>query len=141
MSHLLQCVVVTPEATVRDTPAEFVAVMLDDGEIGIAPGHSPMLGRLGSGELRITNVGKTDRYYIEGGFIEVLDNVVSVLTPRALAADKLDEQVAIEQLETARARPATTPEAMAARDEAVNRSRALLRVARRATSAAASSAH
>ena len=49
----LQCIVVTPERTVRDTSAEFVALPLYDGEIGIAPGHSPMIGRLGSGEMRI----------------------------------------------------------------------------------------
>ena len=47
------CVVVTPEATVLDTPADFVALPLFDGECGVAPGHAPMIGRLGYGELRI----------------------------------------------------------------------------------------
>jgi F-type H+-transporting ATPase subunit epsilon len=135
MSHPLQCIVVTPEATVCDGPAEFVAVALEDGEIGIAPGHSPLLGRLGSGELRITHDGRVDRYYIEGGFVEVLDNVVSILTARAIPAGELDEMVAMEQLDTARVRTANTPELMAARDEAVARSRAQLRVARRVGSA------
>jgi len=131
MSRSLHCLVVTPEKTVRDTPAEFVALSLDDGEIGIAPGHSPMLARLAAGEMRITHSSRIDRYYVEGGFVEVLDDVVSVLAPRAVAADEIDEMVAIEQLDTARARPATSPELMAARDEAIRRSRALLRVARR----------
>ena len=53
----LQCVVVTPEATVIDTPAEFVALPLYDGEVGIAPGRSPLIGRLGYGELRIRQSG------------------------------------------------------------------------------------
>ena len=53
----LQCVVVTPEATVIDTPAEFVALPLYDGEVGIAPGRSPLIGRLGYGELRIRQTG------------------------------------------------------------------------------------
>ncbi|HLA84974.1 MAG TPA: ATP synthase F1 subunit epsilon [Thermoguttaceae bacterium] len=128
---MLRSITVTPEKTLRDTPAEFVSVTLEDGELGIAPGHAPMLGRLGSGEMRITTSGKTDRYYVEGGFVEVLDNVVSVLTPRAVPAGELDEKVAVEQLETALARPATSPELMAARDEAVRRSRALLHVVRR----------
>lgn len=129
----LQCIVVTPEKTLRDTPAEFVALTLFDGEVGIAPGHTPMIGRLGAGEMRITHSSETARYYVESGFVEVLDNVVSVLTGRAIPVEKLDESVAREQLETARSRPATTPELMAARDEAVQRSRALLRVARRAS--------
>ena len=72
-------------------PAEFVALPLFDGEIGIAPGHSPMIGRLGYGEMRITASGRTDRYYVEGGFVEVLDDIVSVLTPRAVPAAELDD--------------------------------------------------
>ena len=129
----LQCIVVTPEKTLRDTPAEFVAVALFDGEIGIAPGHTPLIGRLGSGEMRVTHAGKTDRYYVEGGFIEVLDNVVSVLSSRAIPAEELDERVAMEQLETARSRSANTPELMAERQRQIEQSRALLRVARRSS--------
>ncbi len=49
---MLQCIVVTPERTVFDQPAEFVALTLFDGEIGIAPGHAPLIGRLGCGEMR-----------------------------------------------------------------------------------------
>ena len=64
---MLQCIVVTPEQTLYDQPAEFVALMLFDGEIGIAPGHSPMIGRLGCGEMRIRHEGRTDRYYVQGG--------------------------------------------------------------------------
>ena len=49
----LQCVVVTPETTVLDTPADFVAMPLYDGQCGIGANHSPLIGRLGYGELRI----------------------------------------------------------------------------------------
>ena len=130
----LQCIVVTPERTVCEEPAAFVAISLYDGEVGIGAGHTPMIGRLGNGELRITAADKMHRFYIEGGFVEVLDNVVSVLTNRAIPADQLDEAVAREQLATARARPANTPELMTIRDRAVNQTRAQLRVARRASS-------
>ena len=44
---VMQCIVVTPERTLYDRPADFVALCLFDGEIGIAPGHTPMIGRLG----------------------------------------------------------------------------------------------
>ena len=129
----LHCTVVTPEETTVDKTASFVVLPLFDGEIGIAPGHTPMIGRLGSGEMRIRQADKMERYYVEGGFVEVLNNVVSVLTGRAIAAEQLDVPVAEEQLQTARSRPASTPELMAQRDEQVDRSRALLRVARRAS--------
>src|SRR5688500_13871540 len=102
MSKLLHCIVVTPEATALGQDAEFVALPLHDGEIGIAPRHSPMIGRLGYGEMRIRSAGGgTARYYIDGGFVQVADNVVSVLTSRAVPATRLNESAAQDQLETA----------------------------------------
>jgi F-type H+-transporting ATPase subunit epsilon len=128
----MQCIVVTPERTVRDEPADFVAVTLFDGELGIAPGHTPLLGRLGFGEMRITRSAHTDHFYVEGGFVEVLDDVVTVLTGRAIPADQIDEEVAEEQLRSALAKEARTPELMAVRGRAVAQSRAQIRVAERA---------
>jgi len=128
----LQCIVVTPEATVRDESADFVALPLFDGEIGIAPLHSPMIGRLGYGEMRIKRGQQTERFYVDGGFVEVADNIVSVLTNRAVPAAELDAEVAAEQLTAARARPANSPELLAIRDRVVSQSRAQLQIARRA---------
>lgn len=128
----MQCIVVTPERTVFDRPADFVALTLYDGEIGVAPAHAPMIGRLGYGEMRVVGQGRTERYYVEGGFVEVLDDVVSVLTRRAAAASEIDEAVVGEQLSAARARPATTPEAIQIRDLAIAQARAQLRICRRA---------
>ncbi len=127
----LHCIVVTPERTVREGTVDFVALPLFDGQIGIAPGHAPLIGRLGCGELRILDGPQTERYYVEGGFVEVLAGVVTVLTSRAVAAADLDPAVVQEQLTTARSRPANTPELMAQRDRAVEQARAQLRTARR----------
>ena len=129
----MQCIVVTPENTLRDAVADFVAVPLFDGELGVGQNHSPMLGRLGNGEMRITIDGQVERYYVEGGFVEVKDNLVSLLTQRAVPAESLNVAVAKEQLEAARNRPANTPELMAIRDRAVSQARAQLRVAQRAS--------
>ncbi|MEN6450347.1 MAG: ATP synthase F1 subunit epsilon [Thermoguttaceae bacterium] len=127
----MQCIVVTPERTFCDRQADFVALTLFDGEIGIAPGHTPMIGRLGSGELRLRDEGQTDRYYVEGGFVEVLDDVVTVLTHRALATTEIDPAVAQEQLASARTRRAAMPEAADARQRAIDQARAQLRLAKR----------
>lgn len=127
----LQCIVVTPEMTVRDQMADFVALPLYDGEIGIAPGHSPMIGRLGYGEMRIREGQETSSFYVDGGFVEVVNNVVSVLTSRAVPATALDEDVAAEQLTAARQRPANTPELMEIRDRVVSQARAQLRIAKK----------
>lgn len=131
----LSLIVVTPEATVLEETAEFVAVSLFDGEIGIAPLHSPLIGRLGYGEMRVTHDGRVERYYLDGGFVQVVDNVVSVLTGRALPAGSLSAQAAAEQLAEARRRPSNTPELMALRDRAEQQARAQLHVARHAGAA------
>jgi F-type H+-transporting ATPase subunit epsilon len=131
----LQLVVVTPEATVLEETAQFVALPLYDGEIGIAPLHSPMIGRLGYGEMRVKHGGHVSRYYVDGGFVQVVDDVVSVLTARAVPARVVDAGVATEQLAEARRRVANTPELIALRDRAEQQARAQLRVARHAGSA------
>ena len=96
----LTCIVVTPEKTALEEKAEFVAMPLFDGEIGIYPGHSPMIGRLGYGELRIRVGGKETRYYVDGGFVQVANDVISILTNRAEPGSSLDiEAIAGESLE------------------------------------------
>ena len=128
----LQCIVVTPETTVVDVPAEFVALPLYDGECGIAPHHSPLIGRLGYGELRIRRDGDTQRFYVDGGFVQVAENVVSVLTHRAVPAAELDAAVATELLRTALDRKASGPEELAVRDRLVAQARGQLRIAQQA---------
>lgn len=128
----LKCIIVTPETTVRDDAADFVALPLFDGELGVAPGHSPMIGRLGFGELRIKVGAQTERFYVDGGFVQVAGNVVSVMTNRALAADKLDSKTAADLLQGAQARKANTEELLAIRERAVAQARAQIRVAQRA---------
>lgn len=125
----MNVIVVTPETTVLEQQAEFVALPLYDGEIGIGPNHSPMIGRLGYGELRIRGTGGSRSLYVDGGFVEVARNTVSVLTNRAVAADQLDAQVAADQLSSARTRKANTDELLTIRDRLESQARAQLRVA------------
>ena len=127
----LNCIVVTPEKTALETKAEFVAMPLYDGEIGILPGHSPMIGRLGYGEMRIRAGGKETRYYVDGGFVQVADNVVSILTNRAVLGTSLDVEAARGQLVAATKRPATTDEELQLRDRLVIQARAQIRLAER----------
>jgi F-type H+-transporting ATPase subunit epsilon len=133
----LRVVVVTPEQTALETTTDFVALPLFDGELGVAPGHAPMIGRLGYGELRIGHVPASQSYYIDGGFVQVADNVVSILTNRALPVARLDAGIIQEQLTSTLARSAAGDDEIARRDRLVAQSRAQLRVARRKTAAAA----
>ncbi len=127
----LQCIVVTPEATALDTPADFVALPLFDGEAGVAPGRAPLIGRLGYGELRVRRGSDTRRFYVDGGFVQVAKNVVSVLTNRAVPAEKVDSTAAAEQLRAAVSRLAAGREEMAIRDRQIAQARGQIRVASR----------
>ena len=128
----LTCTVVTPEQTALETKAEFVALPLFDGEIGIAPNHSPLIGRLGYGEMRIKSGGTTLSYYVDGGFVQVADNVVAVLTSRAVPSKSLEAAAAETQLAAALKKPANSPALLEIRDREVAQARAQLRTARRA---------
>lgn len=127
----LRCVVVTPERTEVDVTATSVTVPLFDGELGILKNHSPLVGRLGYGVLRIKNAAGADsNYFIEGGFVQVHDNVVSVLTDRVVARDSITREAAGEALQAAIDLPSSTPEQTVIRDKMRTRARAMLRAAR-----------
>ncbi len=127
--HRLQCVVVTPERTLFDQLVDFVALPLFDGELGVLPGRSPLIGRLGFGELRTKEGTSAQRYFVDGGFVQIRDDVVTVLTNRATPANKVDTTAATKELELARARHALTEDEHAEKAKAIARARAQLRIA------------
>ena len=127
--HRLQCVVVTPERTLFDELVDFVALPLYDGELGVLPGRSPLIGRLGFGELRTKEGSTAHRYFVDGGFVQVRDNVVTVLTNRATPANKVDTTAATKELELAQVRRASTEEEQAEKAKSIARARAQLRIA------------
>jgi len=128
----LHCLVVTPEETAVDEKVTFVALPLFDGEKGVSAGHAPLIGRMGAGELRMTTVdGKTLRYFIEGGFVQIADNVVSIMSNRAIPASSLSVEEAEELVKSASSEKANSEELLEAREKAVHQARAQLRVAKK----------
>ena len=128
----MKCIVVTPEKTVLSQDASFVVLPLVDGECGILPNHAPLIARLGAGELRITGTdGQLTHYYIEGGFAEVLEDTVALLTMYSLPAADLDLERAEKELEEELADNADTLELAGIRQEKVYNHRARVRVARK----------
>src|SRR5204862_5030956 len=97
-SKSVQCVIVTPERAVLDESVEFVSLPMFDGELGVLPGRAPLIGRLGAGELRLQQGATVRRYFVDGGFAQVRANVVTVLTSKALQADAIDRNLALQQL-------------------------------------------
>ncbi len=130
----IRCVIVTPESTVLDTGAKGVILPLEDGQLGVAPGHTPLIGRLGAGEVRITKAegqGVTQSVFVEGGFVEVGHGMVTVITQRAIAAEKIDLTTARASLAEISARKASGDEAIASKLREQAAARSVVRIAER----------
>lgn len=90
----LQVRVITPERIAFDGQADAVVATAYDGEVGILPGHAPMMVVLGIGEFRLRHGDRYEWFAIGEGFLHVLDDVVTVLTPFAEHAREIDVEAA-----------------------------------------------
>ena len=129
----LHASVVTPEAAVYEGPARFVALPAWDGEIGIMSHRAPILVKLGVGRLRI-DTGSGDEelvFLIDGGFAEMVDNRLTVLTEDARTPDELDATAGREALTEAKALKGGSDDEVAARERAERRARLEVRMASR----------
>lgn len=125
----IRCIVVTPERTELDREAEFVALPMIDGELGVLSGRAPMIGRLGYGVLRLQTAAGPERYFLDGGFAEVEQDCVNILTARAIPVDLLNHDEAQTALDTALELPSDSPELTQLKRAAVDRARGMLRAA------------
>ena len=80
---MLKVSVISPEAVLFEGETDSVVAPAYDGEVGILTGHAPMMALLGKGVLRL---GGGQRFNVEGGFLQVVDNTVRVVTEKASAA-------------------------------------------------------
>lgn len=126
----IRCIVVTPERTELDREADFVALPMFDGELGVLRGRAAMIGRLGYGVLRLQTAAGPERYYVDGGFAQVENDVVNILTGRAIPVDLLKSDEAEASLRDALEMSAKTPEEASLRTTAVLRARGMLRASR-----------
>jgi F-type H+-transporting ATPase subunit epsilon len=83
MAESLQVSVISPERTIFEGQAEQVVAPAWDGEVGILRGHAPMLVLLGEGEVRIRSAAQDQRFQIAGGFLQVADDHVTILSEHA----------------------------------------------------------
>lgn len=125
----INLVIVTPETTTLDAEVDGVTVPLIDGAAGILAGHAPMIGRLGPGELRTQNGSTTERYYIDGGFVQVEGDKVSVLTGQSVPVGEIDLAAAKEALTKAEALESGNAELAAIKLKAISQAKAQIRMA------------
>ena len=84
--------IVTPKARVFSDTIDTVVIPTVDGEIGILPGHIPLLTQVQDGELRVTKGTVVSFLAVGGGFAQVSGDKVSILAERAITEDKIDEK-------------------------------------------------
>ena len=84
--------IVTPEARVYSDTIDTVVIPTTEGEIGILPGHIPLLTKVEHGELRVTKGGHELFLAVGEGFAQVEGDTVSILAEQAINEAKIDEQ-------------------------------------------------
>ncbi len=88
--------IVSAEQQIFSGLVEMVVATGELGEIGITPGHAPLLTLLKPGEVRVTLPGGEQQiYYVQGGMLEVQPRCISILSDVAQRADHLDEAAAL----------------------------------------------
>ncbi len=90
MAEKIQLEVVTPERRVLAEPVDMVTVPGLGGELGILPGHTPLISQLQTGVLTYVQEGKSYPLHVSGGFVEVRDDYVSVLADIAELPEEID---------------------------------------------------
>ena len=104
MANTIQVEIVSAKGKIFSGVAEMVYAPAVLGEVGVAPGHTPLISPLKAGEVRL-DVGndKEEFFFISGGILEVQPHVVTVLSDSAIRADDLNEAAAIEAKQRAEA--------------------------------------
>src|SRR6187399_1244856 len=129
VSKQLRLVLVTPEKTLVDELVHDLRFPLYDGQMGVFPGRAPMVGRLGFGELRYaesSNPNHHHSYFIDGGFVQIKGEVVTILTNRAIPVQQLNRAQAEEQYRQATVRPTHNEVELTAKERDVQRARSMV---------------
>ena len=101
----LEVALVSPERILFTGEADMVVCRTPDGEIAFLTGHAPFVGALGIGIVRIIEAdGKQTKAAVHGGFVEVRDNKVSILSDVAELPDQIDVERARRAKEAAEKR-------------------------------------
>ena len=98
----IQVDIVSAEKEIFSGEAEMVFAPAVLGEVGIAPGHTPLVTQLAPGEVRVRQEnGEEEGFYVSGGMLEVQPKVVTVLSDTAMRAEDLDEAAVLRVKEEA----------------------------------------
>lgn len=102
MAMTVHCDIVSAEEKVFSGLVEILVCSGEAGELGIKPGHAPLLTRLSPGPVHmIKQNGESEYVYVDGGYLEVQPNLITVLADTALRATDIDEAAATQAKDAA----------------------------------------
>jgi len=125
-----QCSVITPERPVLDCSASFVSFPAHDGEVGALVNRGALVCKLGIGSLRAETPDEKYTMFVDGGFAQVADNHLIVLTEHAKKRDEIDPTEVEQAMVEARAMPTPTIESVQAKSDAIKRAQIQLKIAK-----------
>lgn len=96
--------VVTPDGPVLKADYEMVVCETEDGELGVLPGHIPLVAPLVISAIRLKHANDTDRLAVNGGFLEVQPNQITILAQSAEKPADIDVERARKAKERAESR-------------------------------------
>ena len=82
--------IVTPDHIAFNETVESVVLPTTEGEMGVLPGHIPVLTQVEAGSLQVTRGGSTESLAIDKGFAEIYSDTVAILTEAAIEVEKID---------------------------------------------------
>ncbi len=103
--------------------ARFAAFPAHDGEMGVLPNRAPLVCKLGIGPLRVDGTDGKQFFFIDGGFAQMLNNRLTILTEQARKVEELDAASAQRSLTDAMAMKVSDDAAFASRNRAVQSAR------------------
>ena len=102
MATTMHCDIVSAEKSIFSGRAQMVIAAGSLGDLGIAPGHAPLLTAIIPGPVKlILESGEEEVFYVSGGFLEIQREVVTLLSDTASRADDVDEVAAVKAVEDA----------------------------------------
>ena len=102
MAMTMHCDIVSADEKIYSGLVELLVATGTLGDLGITPGHAPLLTALIPGPVRVVlQDGSEEIYYVSGGFLEVQSGVVTVLADTALRADDVNEAAALQAIQDA----------------------------------------
>lgn len=115
-----RCRLITPDARIFDAKVSYASIPMWDGKIGLMAGAGALVGKLGAGELRIEFVDRYEigvkleesgkkSWFIDGGFMQNVNNELTILAAKALEAEGITEAQAKAEVQAANAKSSTNP--------------------------------